>query len=213
MPCTLVIMAKAPYPGAVKTRLVPVLGPQGAARLAAYMLEQALAQALRARAIVPDLTLELCVAPDATDAYWATLVGAAPVAVTQQRSGDLGERMAAAVARVTARGDYCVLMGSDCLELTAERIAAAVTRLRREPADLVITPARDGGYVLIGMASLHSALFVDMPWSTSRVMALTRQRASVLGLELVCMETLGDIDEPEDLADLPQDAKFYLARP
>ena len=202
-PCTLVILAKQPLPGVVKTRLIPTLGAAGAARLAERMLRHALAEALRAAEVVPSLGVELCVAPEAGDPYWAALAGNRPLTISQQVAGDIGERMLAAVTRITARGEYAILMGADCPGLTASRIAEAIASLRAPGVDLVITPARDGGYVLIGMGETHGTLFRDMPWSTPRVMALTLGRARAKGLECVCPDTLDDIDETEDLAVLP----------
>ena len=162
-PCTLVILAKQPLPGVVKTRLIPTLGAAGAARLAERMLRHALAEALRAAEVVPSLGVELCVAPEAGDPYWAALAGNRPLTISQQVAGDIGERMLAAVTRITARGEYAILMGADCPGLTASRIAEAIASLRAPGVDLVITPARDGGYVLIGMGETHGTLFRDMP--------------------------------------------------
>src|SRR5690606_24010362 len=143
-------LAKQPLPGVVKTRLIPALGAAGAARLAERMLRHALAEALRAAAVVPSLGVALCVAPEAGERYGASLAGKRPLTICLHVPGGIGERCLAAVARVPARGGHASLMGADCPGLPASRVAEAIASSRAPGVDLVITPARDGGYVLIG---------------------------------------------------------------
>ena len=193
-----VILAKAPQPGAVKTRLIPALGSTGAAALARRMLDHALGQALGA-GVGP---VELCMSPSPGDAAWQGVNLPADVLFTAQSEGDLGQRMASAVQRVTTRcGQPVLLMGSDCPALTSDEITHAAGQLQDH--DTVLIPAADGGYVLIGLKSPCHALFSDMPWSTPAVCAETLRRAAVLGLTVWQGPSLHDIDEPADLARLP----------
>ena len=194
----LVVFAKAPQVGAVKTRLIPALGAQGAAALAQRMLAHVLQQALQSGAE----TVELCMSPPPNDAAWETIAIPAAVLRTDQGIGDLGERMACAVQRVTAdNGQPVLLMGSDCPALTATVIREAARQLQTH--DALLVPVVDGGYVLIGLKSPCPTLFDHMPWSTASVAAKTLSRMAALNLKVWRGPLLHDIDEPSDLAHLP----------
>jgi len=184
-------MAKHPSPGAVKTRLVPALGADGACALYA--------------AFILDLAARLQGLPYAvTWAYWPAdapfpdlLPGARCV---PQRGADLGERMAGAIADAFGEGPGPVLViGADAPHLPAEWIADAATALGGD-ADLVLGPAADGGYYLIGLRGPAPGLFTGIPWSTPRVLAATRARAGALGLREHPLPSCFDVDGPEDLA-------------
>lgn len=191
-PTRIVIFAKAPLPGMVKTRLIPLLGEKGAARLAKQLLEKTISEALDAGLGRP----ELCVSPAPSDSRWE---GHLPseVHLSDQGDGDLGQRLANAASRVLAQGERIILVGTDCPELDAGRIRAAATLLGSH--DAVIYPARDGGYVLLGLARTDPSLFSDIAWSTGTVAATTIARIRALGWSLRVGDTLRDIDEPEDL--------------
>ena len=191
----IVIFAKAPAPGRVKTRLIPALGEAGAAKLAHRMLADTVAHAQAAGFGMP----ELCATPAPADSSWVGLVPPG-VRLSDQGPGDLGQRMAAAADRVLAAGERILLIGTDCPALDGTRLAEAAARL--ETHDAVIHPARDGGYVLLGLARTDAALFTDMAWSTDSVAATTIARIEALGWSLFVGDTLQDIDEPADLAAL-----------
>ena len=196
----LVVFAKAPQPGLAKTRLIPALGPEGAAALAGRLLDHALMQAL-ASSMGP---VELCMSPAPGDPAWETIRLPDAVRCQAQGEGDLGERMARAVHRVTAEdGQPVLLMGSDCPALTAAVIREAARQLQTH--DAVLLPVADGGYVLIGLKSPCPELFTAMPWSTSAVADETLQRLAALGLTVWPGPLLHDIDEPADLCHLPPD--------
>ena len=196
---TLVIFAKAPQPGAVKTRLIPALGAEGAAALARRMLSHTLRQALAA-GVGP---VELCMSPAPGDLGWRGVYLPADVRCTAQDEGDLGQRMASAVHHAAIRhGQPVLLMGSDCPALASQEITRAAGQLQDH--DAVLIPAADGGYALIGLKSPCPALFADMPWSTPLVCAETLRRAATLGLTVWQGPLLHDIDEPADLALLPE---------
>lgn len=196
-PIRILVFAKAPLPGRVKTRLIPALGAEGAARLAAEMLERALAQA-RAAGVGP---VELCMSPAPGHPDWAVIPLAPDLHASDQGSGDLGERMARAAKRHLDNDTAVLLTGTDCPDLTARRLSEAARRLADH--DAVMHPAEDGGYVLLGLNAFAAELFADMPWSTPRVARLTRARMAALGWRVWVGETLRDIDEPADLAGRP----------
>ncbi|MGO1232672.1 MAG: TIGR04282 family arsenosugar biosynthesis glycosyltransferase [Marinobacter sp.] len=197
-PVRTIIIAKEPRPGFAKTRLIPALGARGAAQLADRLLRHTLKQALAA-ATGP---VELCVAPNASAPYWQALVGAEPVALSQQSEGDLGQRMATAAQQGLAQGTPVMLIGTDCPALDARRLKAMAALLADH--DACLCPVMDGGYSLLGLQRLHTSLFQDMPWSTDRVAALTRQRLESLGWSWQEGQSLADVDVPADLSHLEQ---------
>lgn len=194
--CCVIVMAKAPVAGQAKTRLIPALGAEGAARLAERLLRHALAQALAAR-IGP---VELCCAPDARHAVFAELAGEARVTLSEQVEGDLGARMARALQRALATHERALLIGTDAPALDAAYLRAARDRLADHKA--VLGPAADGGYTLIGLHRFLPTLFEAMPWSTSQVLEMTREHLRAAGLHHAELPTLHDIDEPADLVHL-----------
>lgn len=194
----LLLFAKAPQLGAVKTRLIPALGAQGAAVLARQMLRHTLREALAAQ-IGP---VELCMSPAPQDLAWRGVEVPRTVQRSAQGGGDLGERMARAVLRVTAQQRQSVLlMGTDCPGLTAARLTEAGEQLQAH--DAVLVPATDGGYVLIGLKAPCPELFTQMRWSTSTVALETLRRMAALKLRVWQAPPLHDVDEPADLAHLP----------
>lgn len=191
----IVIFAKAPVPGRVKTRLVPLLGEAGAARLARRMLANTVEQALGAGLLTP----ELCATPHSGDPEWAGLLPDT-IQLSDQGQGDLGERLTRAADRIIACGERVLLIGTDCPELDAKRLGEAAALLERH--DAVIHPARDGGYVLLGLARTDPSIFHDIAWSTDTVAATTIARIKALGWSLAVGDTLRDIDEPADLGSM-----------
>ena len=194
----IVVFAKAPLAGFVKTRLIPALGAQGAAALARRMLSHTLAQALAAGA----QAVELCMSPAPSDAAWKSVERPQAVESSAQGEGDLGERMNRAMNRALARQQGPVLqMGTDCPALNTAHILEAARQL--EQHDAVLVPAADGGYVMIGLRLPCPSLFNDMAWSTPVVAAQTLRRMASLNLRVWSGPLLHDIDEPADLQYLP----------
>lgn len=196
-PTRIVIIAKAPIAGFCKTRLIPALGAQGAARLAQRMLERTVGFALAAR-LGP---VELCVTPGLQAFDWQGLNLPDGLAWSEQGEGDLGARMGRAAERVTAGGEAILLIGTDCPGLDSSVMQSAAAALQDHEASLV--PASDGGYVLLGLKRFAPTLFDAMPWSTDVVAEETRQRLAGLGWRVNSLTRLHDIDEPQDLAWLP----------
>ena len=194
----LVVFAKAPLAGFAKTRLIPALGPEGAATLARHMLSHTLQQALAAGA----QAVELCMSPAPSDPAWDGIALPPAVERTAQGEGDLGARMCRAVERaLTLHQGPVLLMGTDCPALSARVIAEAARQL--EHHDAVLLPASDGGYVLIGLRQPDASLFTHMAWSTPVVAAETLRRMASLRLRVWHGPVLHDIDEPRDLDHLP----------
>ncbi|GCB05235.1 TIGR04282 family arsenosugar biosynthesis glycosyltransferase [Ralstonia sp. SET104] len=195
----IIIFAKAPYPGLAKTRLIPALGTLGAARIAQRMLDSTLASALAAR-LGP---VELRVTPTIDAPEWQGVRLPDTVAVQEQGNGDLGARLARAAALAVGLGQAVLLIGTDCVELSAVLLRAAATALRQH--DAVLYPAADGGYALLGLSRYHPSLFTDIAWSTDCVAFDTASRIARLGWSLHQGAMLHDVDEPADLARLPAD--------
>ena len=190
----LLIMARAPVPGACKTRLIPALGAEGAAALQRRLLRHALSAA----AGVPGAALTLHAHPDTDHPLlreWAVEFGAR---LRPQQGDDLGERMAHALAAALTEGGPAVLIGCDSPGYTADYLEAAFAALEAGHS-MVLGPAVDGGYVLIGLNRVEPSLFRDIPWGGERVAVLTRERAAAAGLRPFELAPLADIDHPEDI--------------
>lgn len=210
--CSLIVFAKAPVAGEAKTRLAPVLGLEGAARLAQRMLTHTLAQASAAAlelrqhdfgAPTPTVTLTLCGSPEPQHSAWQAAAIPAEFERSTQGAGDLGQRMARAFAHHLGNppGDYgVVLMGTDCPALLGAHITSAARALLTH--DAAIVPVSDGGYVLLALRQCPHGFFADMPWSTPAVAHLTLARMAALGWRVAVLPTLNDIDEPADLQHL-----------
>ncbi len=204
------LFAKAPVAGRVKTRLIPALGEEAAASLAARMLAKTLnecRQALVQPVADYTLTAELWASPNIVSADWCGVDIPAEMAVFRQCEGGLGARMATGVSHGLERADGVILIGSDCPELTAASLHWAAENLLSH--DSVMIPSVDGGYALLGVRRYLSSLFADMPWSTERVASLTRQRLAACAMVLVERPAVHDIDEAADLAYLPADWPEY----
>ena len=193
-----IVMAKAPVAGFAKTRLIPALGAEGAALLAARLLQHAVAQALAA-ALGP---VELCCAPDHHHPAFASLRDASGLVWSDQGDGDLGARMARAFERRLPIDGAVLLIGTDAPALNAAMLQGAAAALA--DTDAVFVPALDGGYALVGLRRPAPSLFEAMTWSVSTVMARTRERLASAGLRHTELPPLADIDEAADLVHLPE---------
>ncbi len=186
------ILARAPIPGAAKTRLIPALGAEGAARLQRWMLQRTVAMAL-----VADVgPVSLWCAGDPAHRDFRVCRSFGSVELHPQPEGDLGARMLAAVAASPAPAGTLVI-GTDCPALGAAHLRAAARALGDH--DAVVIPAEDGGYVLIGMRAPAPEVFAGVDWGSARVMAQTRQRLAALGWRWSEADPLWDVDLPRDL--------------
>jgi len=185
------ILAKAPVPGRAKTRLIPAIGAHAAAVLQERLTDRAVETACAAD--VGPVTL-WC-SPTVDQASFQELAWRFPVVLKQQPDGDLGDRMLGAIA---AQNGPTLVIGTDCPALGAEHLRAAAQAL--DDADIVLIPAEDGGYVLIGARAVHLELFSGIAWGTPKVLTETRARTTALGLKAVELPTLWDVDTEADLA-------------
>ena len=198
--CRVIVFAKAPEPGKVKTRLIPALGEAGAAALHRRLAMHSLRAAQDAE-LGP---VELWCAPDTHHAFFAECERAFSVSLHSQCQGDLGARMQHALETVLERAKRAILIGSDIPALSEIYLRDAERALSRAH-DAVIGPAEDGGYVLIGLARCHPELFRDIPWGKPEVLAETRGRLAALRWRCLELPTLWDMDRPEDLERLPEE--------
>jgi rSAM/selenodomain-associated transferase 1 len=199
----IIIFSRYPRAGRVKTRLIPHLGSKGAAGLHTYLAEQTLARAREAAGLRPAL-LSLWYT-GATRQQMTDWLGSA-LPLLPQQGKDLGERMDSAFQDAWAKGlQSAVLIGSDCPALTPALIVQALSELARH--DLVLGPAMDGGYYLIGLhrdlaPGAQDSLFQDIDWGTDTVYRQTLARAAAAKLTTFTLRELNDIDRPEDLQHL-----------
>lgn len=200
MTVTVIVFARAPQPGAAKTRLIPRLGAAGAAELHARMTRRALDTA---RAAFPG-AVELCCAPDAAHPFFRDIGG---VRLGEQGAGGLGERMHRALVRASGPA---LLIGSDCPALTPGYLHAAAAALENG-AEAVLGPAEDGGYVLIGARQSVPALFAGIGWGSAGVLDAQRERLRALGWRWAELAPLWDVDRPADLERLRGLAPELLA--
>ncbi|MBF0400924.1 MAG: TIGR04282 family arsenosugar biosynthesis glycosyltransferase [Magnetococcales bacterium] len=192
----IIIFAKAPQAGLAKTRLIPLLGAEGAASLARRMLDETLSSARRAQ-LGP---VELCVTPPQTDPAWQGVALPTDVMITNQSEGDLGDRLASAARRCQ---EAVLLVGTDCVEISPTLLQEAATALAT--VDALLYPTLDGGYALLGLRRFHPSLFTNIAWSTASVAEETVNRILRLGWSLHQGAVLHDVDKPEDLS-------YYRAR-
>lgn len=188
--------AKAPVPGAVKTRLQPRLSPEQSAHLHRQLVIHCHAGInawCNGRA---DRVPVLAITPE-VHPFWQGFVA---TGLWPQPEGDLGKRMQAAVDWGLVRADWVILVGSDCPALDADYLQQALDALTAG-ADLVIGPALDGGYVLLAM-SAPVPVFEGVAWGTDQVLAQTKRLAAAVGLVPQLLPSLPDIDRPEDLQQL-----------
>ena len=192
----LIIFTRYPEPGKTKTRLIPVLGEEGAATLQRQMTEHKLAEVRKLQAFHP-LSLEVHFA-GGNEQLMQDWLGS-NIIYRRQSEGDIGCRMASAFQASFGAGmNRVVLIGSDCPDLNAYLLAQAFQAL--EQHDLVLGPAQDGGYYLIGLHQLFPELFTGISWSTAEVLQQTQSIAKRLELAVAYLPLLSDIDRPEDLS-------------
>ena len=200
--CRVIVFAKAPEPGKVKTRLIPTLGEAGAAALHRRLVMHTLRAAQEA-VLGP---VELWCAPDTRHAFFSECERDFGVSLHSQYEGDLGARMRRALEEVLGRAERAILVGSDIPALSAQYLRDAERALSRAH-DAVFRGPDDGGYVLIGLARCDPELFRDIPWGEPEVLAETRRRLAALRWRCLELPALWDVDRPEDLERLPEEMR------
>ena len=192
----LVIFTRYPEQGLTKTRLIPALGVEGATKLHRQMTERTLSNVRELLSCDRPVSVEVCF----TGGNLALMQGwlGADIVYQPQGEGDLGARMARAMSLSFQGGiERVVIIGTDCPGVNANLIAQAFHHLHSH--DLVLGPAIDSGYYLIGLNCLIPELFSEISWGTAEVLQQTVDIAKKLDLSVAYLPQLADIDRPEDL--------------
>jgi uncharacterized protein len=191
----LIVFTRYPAPGQAKTRLIPALGKVGAATVHRQMTEHILLQVRKLRSN-RGVSISIHFDGDSCEQMQDWL--GADLVYQPQVNGDLGLRMMRSIEGAFQAGiDRVVLIGTDCPGLNAELLGKAFQQLQTH--DLVLGPAFDGGYYAIGMRYFIPELFVNISWSTDRVLLQTVEIANRLNLAVDYLPFLADVDRPEDL--------------
>lgn len=198
----LVVFAKAPIPGQVKTRLCPPLTPDEAATLhGSFVLDTLERTKLAATALKLPFDRYLACAPAATHVFFKIMEERHGVKVTDQVGDDLGARMNQAFEATFKKGyKHVLIIGTDVPTLPLDHLKQALALL--DSHDLVLGPALDGGYYLIGLKRMAPELFAGIPWSTDQVLKRTQEKAVSLGLKTAQLEPWRDVDTLADLQTL-----------
>jgi rSAM/selenodomain-associated transferase 1 len=193
------IICKAPRPGASKTRLLPLLGAEGAAELAGSFLRDVVS-AIEAIPEAVDWKGWAVYAPQDAEAELRHLLPP-HFGLLCRRDASLGIVLSSATEYFLAEGHDCVvLVNADSPTMPPLLLTDALAALRAPGDRVVLGPATDGGYYLIGLKHAHAQLFTGIPWSTSGVLAATRARAAELGLSVGELPVWYDVDDTESFA-------------
>jgi uncharacterized protein len=190
----LIVFAKAPVAGKVKTRLIPALGRQGATSLYEDLLTRTLSTAIKA-----DFSeIQIWVSGNINHRYFSRLKNRHYVKLYQQRGKNLGQRMSNAFDSVLRKHSYAVLIGSDCPSLLSSDLQSGMDFLENGK-DVVIGPAKDGGYYLIGLKRNDPELFSDIKWGEETVFSETCKRIEKVNLNMGLLLERTDVDRTSDL--------------
>jgi len=191
----LIVFAREPRTGKVKTRLAATVGETAAADVYAQLLSRSLSIAERSR-----FPARYLFAADSEEIdYFAGRLATDLWEVRTQCQGDIGQRMQHAIELVLRRHQFVVLVGSDVADSRTMDLDRAWTLLSSHSKSAVVGPSVDGGYWLIGLCKSEPMIFRGIPWSTDRVFQTTIARLGGLGLEVACLVPRHDVDEAEDL--------------
>lgn len=191
----ILLFAKAPEAGKVKTRLQPQLSPARAARLYQLLLDKVVTNITTA-----DMPIALWRAGDLDHPCWEKYAKNPLITLHEQNDGDLGQRMKYAAIEGLNDFDKVVLIGADCIDIDKQYLESAVYKL--DSNDAAIGPATDGGYVLLALKSVDDEIFSDIAWGSDKVLSQTLAKMDGLNWSYELLPALNDIDRPEDLANL-----------
>ncbi len=190
----IIIFTRYPSPGTTKTRLIPTLGPEGAAALQQQMTEHITRQCL-SFIEHQEASLQIYHHGGCNQDMTQWL---GPHHYTIQPEGDLGSRISSALTAAINKGfGKIIILGSDCPGITPDLLQKALLTLTE--TDLVLGPAHDGGYYLIGLKQDSTCLFEDISWGTNMVLQQTIKKAQAATMTIGLLEVLNDIDRPEDI--------------
>ncbi|MBF0139163.1 MAG: TIGR04282 family arsenosugar biosynthesis glycosyltransferase [Magnetococcales bacterium] len=193
-PVSLNILVRAPEAGQVKTRLIPLLGPEGAARAHERIVTHVVTTALSWAGESPARHVLLWCTPDTRHPFFDSLL---PVDQRRlQPTGDLGIRLAGITADQIRSRQGVILLGGDAGSLTQDVLDQAESQLLGN--DAVMAPAEDGGYILLALKRFHPMLFQGITWGSARVAAETRDRLVTLGWPWQELPLQWDVDRPGD---------------
>ena len=192
----IIIMVKKPIAGQVKTRLMPTLTAEAAVSLSEKMF-------LLILEVVSQLDADCHVFcyPDCDHPVFRECAKHYSITLHQQKGHDLGSRLAGAFKKCLRISPHCLAIGADCPAMESSYLNQGLTHLSAS-ADVVLGPAEDGGYVLIGMNKFFPALFEGIPWGTDNVLNITRKRLIESQLTHAELSTLWDVDNADDLSRL-----------
>jgi rSAM/selenodomain-associated transferase 1 len=203
----LIVFARAPRVGHTKTRLIQSSG----ARCAAEIYSALLSETLRVADAIDPVQRYLYVDSETAHRYFVQGLDNARWKIELQATGDLGVRMSNAIAATLSRHRRAVLIGSDIVDLRARDLIDALYRLAGAD-EVVIGPAADGGYWLIGMRQMHATLFTEVAWGTSGVYRDTIVRMQAASLTWSALPCRHDIDTAQDVSKWNVELLRLLAR-
>ena len=192
--CRLLVFARAPIPGKVKTRLIPSIGAMTAASLHRKLVFHSL-KIVTNSGLGP---VELWCTPSTKHPFFKLCAEKFQLKLHKQIDGDIGKRMAHAFDHTLRKVPSALLIGTDCPALTQDDLKKAAKALA-QGMDAVIGPAEDGGYVLLGLRHFVPELFAGISWGTDSVLKETRQRLRVLGWRWHELKERWDVDRPKDM--------------
>lgn len=188
----ILVFAKAPVAGQVKTRLQPQLTPMQSAVIHRALVTHCLGTVTRCNAATVELWC------GSKHQWWDQLATEYPIDIYFQRGADLGERMSIAADEALLRANCIIIVGTDCPFITVEYLQDAVAALKNG-SDVVLGPAEDGGYVLIGLNKKLPVLFDNICWGSDQVFKQTLDRLQCNNIAWTQLHMLTDIDRPQDV--------------
>jgi len=203
--CRLIVFAKAPIPGEVKTRLLPFLDVETASILHEQLVLHCLNTAIEAEVG----EIDLWCTPTIEHSFFIRCAKKFKIELYQQIESNLGKRMSYAFNETLKKSHLALLIGTDCPSLTYVDLKEAKRILHQGP-QAVISPAEDGGYVLIGLRQYASQLFEGISWGTEAVMEETRRKLRRLGWQWHELPQRWDVDRPEDVERLRIEGYAHL---
>lgn len=192
----LLVFAKAPIPGQVKTRLIPAIGKEYSTRLYIELFHHTMDVALRSSVN----EIQIWCSPSVNASCFQDYSREEKVSLHVQQGNSLGDRMSYALNKGLNNFNACVLVGCDCPDLNSQDIEQAYGML--DSTDVVIGPAQDGGYYLLALAKSSFQIFEDIEWGSSSVLQKTKQNLKRLDWEWQELRMLNDIDTVSDLSEL-----------
>lgn len=190
----LILFAKQPVAGEVKTRLQPQYTPEQAANIAQYLIETSAVNAVNYWAG----PVSIYASPDITHPIFRRLAEQYGLKLYRQKGKDLGLRMHAAIKEGIKRHGAAAVMGCDIPHCPQSVLENAFSLMANKHA--VLGPTNDGGYYFVGMAEPHVELFTDIEWGTTKVLSTILERSTQLGLDMHLLSMLRDLDTPEDIS-------------